>query len=948
MTAKRSVTFVWTSLLLVLFLAPCAAGAAGAPENATLPADDAWTESLDFLLANGRRGRGWTFRHEDKDRSLCKPVRGKTLLLDEVNKTTGKASVRFRYNSAEALRIRTDIPQPNPRQIYNVLRLPNPPVDATGCDAIEFDMRCVPEGAVTRVRLLVTQRASATSGRLHFLCGEAWRRFGFPLNKMAGYRGEAPDWSRCREIIIDVNISIEALKKSEYVDVWVDGLRFVKGKSAAAEKVAAENVAALAARRAAAQRATNPHRDAPVLEWEDLGVMVRGRTTVRGSPRLGLSTDKDGWSAYIVYRDHIVKRKPWQFTEVNLQTQKVKHFYGPPSERGDTWGLAVFRDGRPYTFPGGGSTKGARIARVDWKTGQLQIFGPCPDPWIYSWRWGAADEAIYMSGYRKHCTFRFDPETGEITDYGVQGPPVSGGVYGVGADDKYVYTSVGVPISYVVACDRKTGKQEIITQAEYPKKWTLNSYGGQVYARLWLPAGKDGKPVLKEHRLRHKKLEPITRRPSRPAGEVRTEAFGVPRPKVLGSSGMCVGDGTATLWYKLPGKEWQSVKYEVDDVPSFLSAIGLDGDGNIIGSSEDPYTIFTWNPRTGEKKILGPPPNITHVYDFLGHPNGKTYMCGYSGAPVLEWDPKKPWNYQPPTPEKPMLNWKDPKVNPLLPARIYRQRRSYAMTLAADGRLYVPCSAYVETIPGGCLGWFDPKTREAGLIREGFETWRGNDVCTASNGRYVVATTMPWPRKQGDKEVALTDPHDLVSTKDGFRIRYKGPDGATGKRITPEAVVRQLVGDRKSRTVRFDEICYVVTFDTKTQRIIGRLPIGSNGIVCEWKPGLVLVRVNVAGGGEYGLLDVKNQKFAFKMEVPGRPFRRLLVLPDGRVAAVHFDAIVFIDPADWSWKAVGRLRPLVKGKTLVPGDWMLVGDDLYLYCATQLARIKNIGALDRR
>lgn len=47
-----------------------------------LPADDWWTEALDFPMGQARRGRGWNFRHEDKNKDLCKVVRGETVLLD--------------------------------------------------------------------------------------------------------------------------------------------------------------------------------------------------------------------------------------------------------------------------------------------------------------------------------------------------------------------------------------------------------------------------------------------------------------------------------------------------------------------------------------------------------------------------------------------------------------------------------------------------------------------------------------------------------------------------------------------------------------------------------------------------------------------------------------------------------------------------------------------------
>ena len=137
-----------------------ASEAAGTEAAQALPADDTWTGSAAI----------WQFRHEDQDKSLCKPVKGETLLLDEENKTTGKASIRFRYKSAEALKIRTDIPQPTPRQIYNVLYLPNPPVDATGGTRISSAERSG-DGSASISRTWPVSSAPATRN---------WRRASGP------------------------------------------------------------------------------------------------------------------------------------------------------------------------------------------------------------------------------------------------------------------------------------------------------------------------------------------------------------------------------------------------------------------------------------------------------------------------------------------------------------------------------------------------------------------------------------------------------------------------------------------------------------------------------------------------------------------------------------------------------------------------------------------------
>lgn len=68
----------------------------------------------------------------------------------------------------------------------------------------------------------------------------------------------------------------------------------------------------------------------PPLNFEDSGVAIRGRSFWGES--LAPSTAGDGWSLYILYRDHLVKRGPWSVHEVNLQTEKVTAHYGATEE----------------------------------------------------------------------------------------------------------------------------------------------------------------------------------------------------------------------------------------------------------------------------------------------------------------------------------------------------------------------------------------------------------------------------------------------------------------------------------------------------------------------------------------------------------------------------------------------------------------------------------------
>ena len=222
------------------------AAAADAPVKedkvTAVPADEAWTDAVRFADKKGKMSRGWTWRHEDSNRKLLEAVPGENLLLDDQNKTTGKGSIHMRFLSAEAKQIRNDIASTVPRQIYNELNLPGAPVDVSKTDRIAFDIRCQPEGAVVAVRMLFRQQFEK-GGKdilcfgpvMPLTCGEKWTRFEMPLAAIrrvmltpGGGKIDAPDWTKCRQVVIDVRIAMAALNQAEHVDLWIDNLRFEK------------------------------------------------------------------------------------------------------------------------------------------------------------------------------------------------------------------------------------------------------------------------------------------------------------------------------------------------------------------------------------------------------------------------------------------------------------------------------------------------------------------------------------------------------------------------------------------------------------------------------------------------------------------------------------------------------------------------------------------------
>ena len=643
-------------------------------------------------------------------------------------------------------------------------------------------------------------------------------------------------------------------------------------------------------------------KDLPLLSAESLGPFVRGRNCF-SAPVLGPSCAGDGVSAYMLFTDHIVRRDPWTIFEVNLQTQAVTPHVG---QMCDCWFLKLMPDGCLYVFPEDteAEPRNGYVARVNTSTGQLEIFGPSPDAWNYCHSWGP-DRALYLGGYRQRRAARFDPVTGQFLDYGVQGPEVVEGIYHIVSDDQYVYTTMGGNPYYLVACEKETNKQEILLELAWPQRAVLRRRRGVLYViidiqrytpRLIDPTDE----AVRCYRLDRKQLTPID-----PPAEVFRPEAEVDPVDLSGTSATLLprvfsqADGTATLWYRreeIEPSHWKPVKFEAGLSDSYLFRLGCFND-QIIGSSEDPYHLFTFSPTEGEKKILGPVE--LHVYGFQ-EALGKVYFVGYAGAPVYEWDPARPWTQHLPSPVDPTPEPASREANPRLIVNFDRQRRSYTIVAAADGRLYVPCSATVESTPGGLLGWVDPATGESGGIREGFENHRGADAALAGDGRYVVTCTCRWPQDN------LAEP------------------------------------DMK-----------VVTYDTQTRQVVRQSnPVpgcSDHGVLVNWRGTQVVGKVNVGFTDRSHQLPLRDNVtttlYRYNVEtntcevglrIAGEYSGSLLCLASGMIACHLGPKVILIDPTDWSHRAVGTFDE-------TPRDWILLGDDLYAILGTGIVRVPGWG-----
>ena len=638
---------------------------------------------------------------------------------------------------------------------------------------------------------------------------------------------------------------------------------------------------------------------APDAAIEDHGIQARGRSF--WGEVLAPSTASDGWSLFILFRDHIVKRAPWSVHEVNLKTGVVTPHAGVWDEPSQ---IHAFSDGRVYVM------LGPSCLRLNPKT---QSFEKIAVPRGAYWYWRPAREGmVFLCCADDGRVARLNTETDEVLDFGLVGQGGGGLLarmweYGdvtgegeiltpFGVDDHAAFVVLGQLPRTLWALNLETREQRMLLCVADPDRMAILQREKGCFA---LVRRREGDEV---YRLTAEKAEGVKRLPPRDP-ESAPMVAGIPRPEIpprlampvgdYQGTGMCEADGTATVHYRPSGEDWKTASIDLTDYPSYLFRMGSTSDGRLLCSSEDPYTIFTFDPGSSTCEILGPSPYYTHAYAFaeLGD---RIYFTGYTGAPLFEYDPGRPWTYQPARPDACVPLPEDPDANPRLVARMPRMRRAYDIAAGLDGRLYLPCSAEMSgpCASGGGLGWYEPATGRAGMIREGFEMHLGASVAPALNGRYmVVSATAWWPGH-----------------------------------IEPET------SGVPSRLVTYDVEAGAVIGDVEPWR-----HAAGGGAIAEWRPGLVVARFGTARNHEpealFLILDVASQAIVSTHRLRGTSSNRLLRLPDGDLAGLHGDGIYRLDPERWSFEPICKLDK-------APRDWQVVNGKVFAFLDTRLVELE--------
>jgi len=523
--------------------------------------------------------------------------------------------------------------------------------------------------------------------------------------------------------------------------------------------------------------------------------------------------------------------------------------------------------------------------------GALAVYDPTADEFKMvrpireaSWLRGlaiGADGGIYVSDYPTGSAARYDPDTGEVEEYGRQGGPFKiTHIYGysVGSDGEWVYTAAGKIPWYVVACNRKTREQKVLfklSQEDFP--YVIHR-GPEAYLSLRDVDQKNNTATVTYYRLAGGAATPVEKLPPRP--QVKGPWTDIPQPTVARiQRGLPFAEGAAVMRYRPVGKEkepWQEIRLpEMKGEPYRVRRIAALGDGRLVVATGIYGDVFLFDPPTGAFERVGNPVS-RNIYCLLVA-DGTIYFGGYSNAILGVFDEKGKARL--------LHDWN----------RMLGSKRSLSLVLGADGRIYLGNRAEREFV-GGSLAWWDPKGekgKQAGGVR--FPNDEANWTIGAMDGRYIVVASR-----------AVVDPVNPDFEPPGGKIIVYG--------TAEQKIVQEFV-----------------PFPKDVPKGARR---GSAGMIVEAEPGIILGFTAYQGKPQMYAAELLTGVMLKKAEIPAAVQGDLKMGPDGMIYTFLDQTLVRVHPRTYAITPLFTVR--------VTGRMVFLGRDLYLGGGYELRRIKGV------
>lgn len=321
---------------------------------------------------------------------------------------------------------------------------------------------------------------------------------------------------------------------------------------------------------------------------------------------------------------------------VDPDTGDFQVFANPaPSESGARC-MVLGPNGRLYL----GTLPGAHFLELDPKAGVLRDLGrpSATEQYIWDVAFGA-DGKLYGATYPQAKLVRYDPDSGALEDLGRMDPAEQYARY-IAAGGGFVYVGIGTSKADIAAYEIATGERRAILPAGFQTVGTARVYRGE-----------DGEAygVLGSQffRLKGWSCTPI---------EAKEAPSAAPANRLAGGRTVSVSGRTIRVSGPRAGESVERrLEYPGNDLPMFR--IGFGPDGVLYGSSVLPIHFLKWDAGEGVMSEIGDLGG-GEIYSFLAR-ELKLLMAGYSSlAPLMIWDPGKPFHVGAGDPNPVLVNFR--------------------------------------------------------------------------------------------------------------------------------------------------------------------------------------------------------------------------------------------------------------------------------------------------
>ncbi|MGD0822460.1 MAG: hypothetical protein ABSA71_17130 [Desulfomonilia bacterium] len=343
-----------------------------------------------------------------------------------------------------------------------------------------------------------------------------------------------------------------------------------------------------------------------------------------------------------LYASYIYIGNTFEMAAIDPATGEVRLYPNPIKGEYGAHCMVAGPDGNVYL----GTLPNAHLVKLDTKAGKLIDLGrpSATEEYIWDVAFGS-DGKLYGATYPNAKLVRYDPTSRVLDDLGRMDPVENYAHYLASSDAGFMYVGIGMAKMNIAAYEITTGKYREILPPQFQVSGNAMVYrgtDGNVY-------GISGEQYF---RLDHWIAMPIAVKDAAP-----------PMPKNKLYDGRLLELRGHTLVIKDPIHEQsieRDIDYEGNELPVFR--IGFGPDGFLYGSSILPARLLRLDMTQLQFQELGELGG-GEVYSFLEHED-KLLMAAYSSlAPLMVYDPVKPFQKDPTAPNPMLINFKDSDEN---------------------------------------------------------------------------------------------------------------------------------------------------------------------------------------------------------------------------------------------------------------------------------------------